>query len=139
MKQTTTQLPAADIAVLRQCRAISEKIERLQVNLDLAKQLPCSEPGISDPLAIIPPHGVETHRNRLLLQEQQLKSLKAEFEPIRAEAQRIADGIKNPRLRRFCELYCIDGVGLSFMHELCGCCERTICRYISLIQNPTPD
>ena len=139
MKQTTTQLPAADIAVLRQCRAMSEKIERLQVNLDLAKQLPCSEPGISDPLSIIPPHGAETHRERLFLQELQLKKLKTEFEPIRAEAQRIADGIKNPRFRRFCELYCIDGVGLSFMHELCGCSDRTVYRYVCMIQNPTPD
>ena len=132
MKQTTTQLPEADIAILRQCRAMTEEIDRLQINLDLAKQLPCSDPYVG-----IPAYGIDTHRERLALQEQQLEKLKKRFKPVRAKAQRIADGIKNPRFRRFCELYCIDGcVGYSFMPELCGCSERTILRFIDLIQNP---
>lgn len=135
LKQTTTRLPPAEYALLERCRAMSEEISRIQANLSLARSLPCA----ASPVALLSEHGVQSHRERIAQQEQRLEALKAEFAPVREQAQRIADKVRSSSFRRFCELYCIDGIDLCFVPEFCGCSQRSADRYAALIHNTTTD
>lgn len=139
MKQTTTLLPAHDLTILQRCRFLGEEIDRLQANIDLACSFPISMSEAAEQLDLMPIRGLHTHMERIQQQELRLEALKAEFEPLREKAQCITDRIKSSKFRRFCELYCIDGVDLCLAIEFCGSSKRRGFSYAAMIRNHTTD
>lgn len=133
-RQDVLTIACSDAELFKRCRVLNLDIAQILRTRLTDKQASVLRLLLQKPEL---PTGARRRIERTLVSHERdgerLKALQAELDRLAAAAEIAAEHARNPRLRRFVKLYCLDALTEREAATGADVCTRTACRYVALL------